>query len=149
KPAEFYPTDPCVEDFELEKDLNSHNQAKTYFLKVCDSTTGKNPRITAAWLPWKTKEVSAIDLNDDEYKKVDYFFTSELDNCRLEIGEADRPKVLHIAANVDNLYTYVDVKEMTEKMYEKLTAHMDAAAEKAFGDRPHRKYSKRSGYGSL
>jgi hypothetical protein len=59
------------------------------------------------------------------------------------------PKVLHIAANVGKLYTNVDVKEMTEEMYEKLTAHMDAEAEKAFGALPHRKYSKRSGYGSL
>jgi hypothetical protein len=144
----FYPEEPCVDEFELEKVNNAGGGPKTYFLSLCGTWTDKkSPRIKAAWLPWKDGKTTAIDLGETQYDKVEYFFTSELSGCRLEIGTADRPKVLHIAANIGNLYTNVDQKEMTPEMTAKVTARMNEEAENAFGTSRHRKYSRGSAYG--
>jgi hypothetical protein len=141
----FYPSEPCVQDFVLDKSTGSLGGPKTYILSRC--LAGKEvSRITAAWLPYKKASVVEINLADQKYNNVKYFFTAELSGCRLQIGADARPKVLHIAADIDHLYGSTFVEDMTEDKTAKVTARMDAAAEKAFGEGRSRKYSKGTGY---
>lgn len=52
----------------------------------------------AYYLPWEAGKAKCADLGKD----ADYFFTSQLTNCRfsvLDLGDAHKPKVAHVAGN--------------------------------------------------
>jgi hypothetical protein len=54
--------------------------------------------IAAYWLPWNTDEATTMTLGDE----ADFFFTSELTNCRFSVLDPDlkRPKVAHVAGTL-------------------------------------------------
>jgi hypothetical protein len=54
--------------------------------------------IKAYWLPWQTQMASNMTLGDD----ADFFFTSELTNCRFSVLDPDpkHPRVAHIAGTL-------------------------------------------------
>lgn len=53
--------------------------------------------ILAYWLPWKTSELTSIELDNG----ADFFFTSEMSNCRFSIlTDGVKPRVAHVAGNV-------------------------------------------------
>lgn len=58
----------------------------------------KEDAIPAYWLPWKTKESTTMTLGDE----ADFFFTSELTNCRFSVIATDpkKPKVAHVAGDI-------------------------------------------------
>ncbi len=142
-----YPARSRVADFLLVKEPSGHGGPKTYVLKQRTQQDGdKGPWITAAWLPYFQWKVEVIDLADPAFDNVEYFFTAELTGCRLEIGTADRPTVLHIAGDVGMLYQDVPYSRMTEGQKAEVTARMDEEAADVFKDRPRRKFSKGTGY---
>jgi hypothetical protein len=54
-------------------------------------------KIKAYWLPWFWNETTKLELDNN---KAQFFFTSELTGCRIQIaGDAAKPTVLHIAGN--------------------------------------------------
>lgn len=58
--------------------------------------------VRAYWLPWKPKETTEIVFNKGSRNPIQYFFTSDLEGCRLQIVPAEggtHLKVLHIAGN--------------------------------------------------
>jgi hypothetical protein len=66
-------------------------------LKIKLETGGE--AIDAYWLPWLSKKATSMDLAADK----DYFFTSELTNCRFTVLDPDptKPKVAHVAGDLD------------------------------------------------
>ncbi len=62
----------------------------------------KRESFNAYWLPWRPDDATVIELSD----AADYFFTSGLAGCRLQVNRRDpfRPVVAHIAATqgIDN-----------------------------------------------
>jgi hypothetical protein len=79
-----------------------------YFTSVEGSTTwailkqkrfgNVAPTINAYWLPWETNKATTHDLGAD----ADYFFTSQMTNCRFSVLTKDdvTPKVAHIAGTL-------------------------------------------------
>jgi hypothetical protein len=59
--------------------------------------------IRAFWLPWRLGETVSADLGSDEARGALFFFTSQLDGCRFEIGPGTEPLVAHIPANTDGV----------------------------------------------
>jgi hypothetical protein len=58
--------------------------------------TGRFSRvITAYWLPWISENTALLQLSTD----APFFFTSNLDGCRVQIGTGASPLVAHIAAD--------------------------------------------------
>jgi hypothetical protein len=141
---DYYDFNPRVDYFDLVPDLNT---TKTYTLtRPLNPTEGQKKKlIRAAWLPYNVDEAMEIDLNDTAYHNVKYFFTGNLDGCRLEIGCADRPKVIHIAAALGGCPSSPSHMILKKEVVE-YNRTMDAIANMAFHGLPHRKYSKRTGY---
>jgi hypothetical protein len=135
-----YSTWAGVEYFDLVPILN---KPKNYTLTRRFKPTEKEQKdlICAAWLP----APGEIDLGEKAYENVEYFFTAELTGCRLEIGCAARPKVLHIHASQAG-FPDRSLDEMSKESIAKYDTRMDAMANAGFEQLPHRKYSKRSGY---
>lgn len=55
----------------------------------------------AYYLPWKQSVATSTDLGRD----ADYFFTSQMTNCRfsiLDVADPKKPKVAHVAGNSGN-----------------------------------------------
>ena len=57
-----------------------------------------NDYVEAYWLPWRSHEATSMDLGAD----ANFFFTSELTNCRFSLLAPDpkRPKVAHVAGDL-------------------------------------------------
>ncbi|MEH6405032.1 MAG: hypothetical protein V7750_16765 [Sneathiella sp.] len=81
--------------------------------------------ISIYWLPSKEHAVTNIQLGDE----ADFFLTTTLNGCRIEIENSDIPEILHIAGGYSN-----------ERQLE--------VADEYFGERPHRgiSYAPNQGY---
>ena len=84
--------------------------------------------ITAYWLPWRSKSATTLKLGD----AADFFFTSEMTNCRFSILTADdeAPVVAHIAGTAsreqrDDLELEI-IKEVEAKGWTKAKSVVDA-----------------------
>jgi hypothetical protein len=62
-------------------------------------TTRAGDFIYAYYLPWKEYAAASMDLDD----KADFFFTSEMTNCRFTVWDDDpkKPKVAHVSGSVE------------------------------------------------
>jgi hypothetical protein len=147
-PFRAYDNQPGVSYFDLVKDLR---RPKHYMLTYCFKPDDKQKAklIRAAWLPYADDETMVIDLGDRAYDDVEYFFTADLSGCRLEIGCEARPKVAHIPARLGGCeFATLGASKvaMSEQAIAEYDRKLDAEADKALGQVPRRKYSKRSGY---
>jgi hypothetical protein len=59
--------------------------------------------IRAFWLPWRLGATVSVDLDSREAQGAQFFFTSQFDGCRFEIGPGAQPLVAHIPANTDGV----------------------------------------------
>jgi hypothetical protein len=84
-----------VHDFDLE--IGSGRIGGINLRRFGDRAKGagdlKSNRIRAYWFPWKRDGESHIQLGT----LADYFFTSALGGCRIQIGAGANPLVMHIA----------------------------------------------------
>lgn len=71
---------------------------ETTMVALKDAASGD--RVKAYFLPWKSKEAASMDLKGDE--TVNYFFTSQMTNCRFSVLTKDTktPKVAHTAGDL-------------------------------------------------
>lgn len=92
-------------------------------------------RIRAFWLPWRLGKTVSVDLGSLEANGAQFFFTSQFDGCRFEIGPGSAPVVAHIPANTDG----VTDPSSTSKDRDAL-AWRDKESRRIFGDdaRPRR-----------
>jgi len=83
---------PSLYRFYLE--AGTRNQV---FLKP--KTTLSGDSIYAYYLPWEKYKSVSMDLGD----KTDFFFTSEMTNCRFTVWDDDpkKPKVAHVSGAVE------------------------------------------------
>jgi hypothetical protein len=60
-------------------------------------------RIRAFWLPWRLGQTVSVDLGSQEANGAKFFFTSQFDGCRFEIGTGAEPLVAHNPAATDGV----------------------------------------------
>jgi hypothetical protein len=89
KPAGVY-------DFDIVQNL----QHRVCYLGLFDARTkaaGKRShRIPAYWLPWKQSGAASMRLGEE----ADFFFTSALTGCRMQVSGDANPHVMHIAGDL-------------------------------------------------
>ncbi len=95
---------PGVHEFDLEvcqfERGNRFKQGGINLRRFGDRAKGagdlKSNRIRAYWLPWRAAGESHIQLGNE----ADYFFTSALGGCRIQIGAGPNPLVMHISGQL-------------------------------------------------
>jgi hypothetical protein len=87
-----------IHDFDLEQSPKGEFHLRLYSARTKGWSLFGN-RIRAYWLPWKSKGAASIQLGDE----ADYFFTSALGGCRIQIGAGRRPLVTHIAGDLNKV----------------------------------------------
>jgi hypothetical protein len=94
KLAGMQPPETGVHEFDLSYDpLRSGLVFITLFEERFGKLSGRRSHpISAYWLPWESEHTAQITLGD----KANYFFTSALGGCRMQIAGST---VLHIAGN--------------------------------------------------
>jgi hypothetical protein len=106
KPKTFLETHVIVVDEHAQMDNQSRQEISQFTLVAADKNAvllkfqidSKGDSIKAYWLPWKTQEATSMDLGSD----ANFFFTSELTNCRFSVLDPDpkKPKVAHVAGDL-------------------------------------------------
>jgi hypothetical protein len=106
KPKNFLETHVIVVDEHAQMDNQSRQEISQFTLVAADKNAvllkfqidSKGDSIKAYWLPWKTQEATSMDLGSD----ANFFFTSELTNCRFSVLDPDlkKPKVAHVAGDL-------------------------------------------------
>jgi hypothetical protein len=95
-----------IHDFDLTKDGASKGGGGVV-LRPWSERGGRwnlfSHPIRAFWLPWRLGKTVSVDLGSDEARGALFFFTSQLDGCRFEIGPGTEPLVAHIPANTDGV----------------------------------------------
>jgi hypothetical protein len=100
---------PGVNDFDLERAEDGTIYVRLFESRTKKSVSSRSRRIKAYWLPWrasfekpsKSKPLqgcSSIQLGDE----ADYFFTSALAGCRIQIGGGANPLVLHLSGDMSS-----------------------------------------------
>jgi len=106
KPKTFLETHVIVVDEHAQMDNQSRQEISQFTLVAADKnavllkfqTDSTGEFIKAYWLPWKTQQATSMDLGSD----ANFFFTSELTNCRFSVLDPDpkKPKVAHVAGDL-------------------------------------------------
>jgi hypothetical protein len=96
KPKTFLETHVIVVDEHAQMDNQSRQEISQFALFAADKnavllkfqTDSTGEFIKAYWLPWKTQQATSMDLGSD----ANFFFTSELTNCRFSVLDPDPKK---------------------------------------------------------
>ena len=87
----------AIKKFQLTRLSWEHN---VVLLDFAPDTAADTDCIKAYWLPWLSDHATSMVLGD----QADFFFTSEMTNCRFSVLDEDKqhPRVAHVSGSYSN-----------------------------------------------